>query len=132
MKIEIITKHVKNEPMVREYIDRKVHFALDRLDARIDKVVVRLEDETKDSKKFDGVCRIDIEVHPRGHLHVSSSGESTYDCILQAVRKMEHAVKHDIGRNRRSSKIRHQKAKQTFIESLPDLANEEPQTQSTD
>lgn len=128
MKIEIKTKHVNNESMVREYIEKKVHFALDRVDARVDKVTIRLEDETKDSGRFDGLCRIEVEVHPRGHIHVSSTGESTYDCVLQAVRKMEHAVKHDIDRHRRSAKIRHQKAKRTFMDGLPDLPVEETAT----
>ena len=121
MKIEIKTKNVDNEPAVREYIDKKVHFALDRIDARIDRVTVRLEDETKDSNRFDGVCRIEVEMSPRGHIHVSSSGESTYDCVLRAIRKMEHAVKHDIDRHRQSAKVRHLNAKRTFIDSLPTL-----------
>lgn len=111
MKIEIKTKDVKNELMVREYIEKKVHFALDRIDTRVDKVTVRLEDQTKDSNRFDGSCRIEVEVHPRGHIHVSSNGESVFDCVLQSVRKMEHAVKHDIDRHRRSAMIRHQKAR---------------------
>ncbi len=128
MKIEIKTKNVKNEPMVRGYIEKKVHFALDRTDARIDKVKVRLEDETKDSKRFDGSCRIEVEMRPRGHVHVSSSGDSAYDCVLQAVRKMEHAVKHDIDRHLRSAKIRHQKSKRTFIRSLPKLPIEQQAT----
>lgn len=116
MKIEIKTKHIKNPEMVREFIERKIHFALDRIDARIAGVTVRLEDETKDSKKFDGVCRIEVEVIPRGHIHVSSTGESAFDCVLQAIRKMEYAVKHDIDRHRRSSRIRHQQAKRKMAE----------------
>ena len=124
MKIEIKTKHVSNEQMVREYIVQKVEFALNRIGARVDKVTVRLEDETKDSKKFDGSCRIEVEVHPRGHIHVSSTGESTYDCVLQAVRKMEHAVKHEIDRTRTSARIRHQHTKRQFIESLPETPGE--------
>lgn len=119
MKIEILTKNVNDEKSVREYIKQKVHFAMDRIDSRIDQVTVRLEDETKDSAAFDGVCRIEIDMHPRGHIHISANGESTHDCILQAVRKMEHAVKHDIDRHRRSSKIRHQNGKQEFFDSLP-------------
>ena len=120
MKIDIKTKNVKNDLMVREYVEKKIHFSLDRIGARIDKVTVRLEDETKDSSCFDGVCRIEVEMDPRGYIHVSANGESTYDCVLQAIRKMENAVKHDIDRNRQSARIRHQKAKRTFIESLPD------------
>ncbi|MEM7452871.1 MAG: HPF/RaiA family ribosome-associated protein [Planctomycetota bacterium] len=112
MKIDIRTRNIENENMAREYIERKVHFALDRIDARIQKVTVRLDDETKDSSRFDGLCRIEIDVHPRGQLFVSSRGDSIYDCVLQAVRKMEHAVKHDLDRHRSSSRIRHQHARQ--------------------
>lgn len=121
MKIEIITKNVKDEPMVRGYIERKVHFALDRLDARIDSVTVRLEDETRNSSLFDGACRIEVELNPRGHVHVSSNGESVFDCVLKAVRKMEHAVKHDIDRHRTSAKIRHQKAKRNQVDPMPTM-----------
>jgi len=122
VKIEIITKNVKGESSVRQFVERKVHFALDRIDARVDQVVVRLEDETKDSKLFDGTCKIEVDIRPRGHIHVSAHGESTYDCVLQAVRKMEHAVKHDIDRHRRSSKIRHQQVKRSVLESLDEQA----------
>ena len=118
MEIDIVTKHVDDEATVREYIERKVHFALDRIDARVDRVTVRLEDETKDNAVFDGLCRIEIELHPRGHIHVSSNGESVFDCVLQATRKMERAVKHHIDRHRSSSKIRHHESKRIFIESL--------------
>ena len=118
MKIEIVTRNINNEPMVREYIQRKVHFAVDRINTRISHITVRLEDETRNSPAFDGLCQIDVVLEPRGHIHVSAHGESAFDCILQATRKMETAIKHDIDRNRRSAKIRHQKSKRSFISSL--------------
>ena len=119
MKIEIVTKNIKNDSMVREFVQRKVHFALDRIDARVDSVTVRLEDEkAKTDAVFDGACRIEVELQPKGHIHVSSHGESAFDCVLQAVRKMEHAVKHDIDRHRTGARIRHQQAKRTVNKSL--------------
>lgn len=118
MKIEILAKNVKNEEMVRSFIQRKVDFALDRVETRIKNVVVRIEDETKTSPAFDGICKIEVDMLPRGHVHVSATGESVFDCVLQAIRKMEHAVKHDIDRRRRSSKIRHSNSKREFVESL--------------
>lgn len=122
MKIEIITKNIKNDSMVREYVQRKVHFALDRIDARVESVTVRLEDEKcKTDTVFDGVCRIDVEIAPKGHIHVSAKGESTFDCVLQATRKMEHAVKHDIDRHRRASRVRHQQAKRAVNQSLENI-----------
>lgn len=111
--------------MAREFILRKVHFAMDRIASRVGKVTVRLEDETASSSAFDGLCRIEVEMHPSGHIHVSSHGESVFDCVLQAVQKMENAVKHDIDRHRRSSKIRHKNTKRQFVESLqPDFDQE--------
>ena len=110
MIIDIKTKNLNDKSKVTRFIESKTHSALDRIEERIAKVTIRLEDETKDSNRFDGVCRIEVDVHPRGHIHVSSSGESFYDCILQATRKMEYAVKHEIDRSRKSAKIRHQQS----------------------
>lgn len=124
MKIEIKTKNVKNEKPVLEFIAKKIHTALDRVDGRVNQVTVRLEDETKDSNRFDGNCRIEVELHPRGHVHVSATSETAYDCISQAIRKMEHAVKHLLDRHRQSSKARHQQGKREFIEALPVLPAE--------
>lgn len=118
MKVEIKTKNIENESMVREFVDRKVHFALDRIAARIDTVVVRLEDETKESPMFDGICRIEVNLVPSGHVHVSANGDSVFDCALVAIRKMEHAVKHDIDRHRTSARVRHEKSKRDILDSL--------------
>ena len=118
MKLEIATKNVVRESMVREYIHRKVQFALDRFEDHVREVVVRLEDETKDSPMFRGLCSIEVRLEPRGQVHVSARGESSYDCVLNAIRKMEQAVKHDIDRHRRGARIRHEGAKRDFVESL--------------
>lgn len=119
MKIEVVTKNVNDESMVREFVERKIKFALDRVNARVNRVVVRL-DESANSDAFDGVCRIDVMLNPTGQIHVSANGISAFDSILQAARKMEHAIKHDMDRNRSSSRIRHQKSKQDFYSSLND------------
>ena len=118
MKIEIVTKNVKDESVVREYIQRKVHGALDRLDDRVRTVTVRLQDETRDSAAFDGLCSIEVDLEPKGHIHVSAHGDSAFDSVMQATQKMENAVKHDLDRHRQSSKARHQQAKRGFIDSL--------------
>lgn len=118
MNIEIVTRHVNNEPMVREYIQQKVEFSTDRFAERINHITIRLEDETKNSPAFDGLCQIDVILEPRGHIHVSARGELVFDCVSQAIRKMEAAIKHDIDRHRHSAKVRHQKAKRKSISSL--------------
>lgn len=118
MKIEIVTKHIESDQAVREFTDRKIHFALDRIKERIRRVIVKIEDQTKDSPRFVGHCQIDVRLKPKGHVHISSDGDSVFDTVLQATRKMEHVIKHEIDRHRRAAQIRHQHLKQDIRESL--------------
>ena len=121
MKTEIVTKSVINDGLVREFIDNKVKMALERIEAHIRSVTVRLEDEKGKTKSiFDGICSIEVELEPRGRVHVSAHSQSAFDCAMQAIRKMEHAVKHDIDRHRKSAKIRHQQTKREINQTLAD------------
>lgn len=99
MKIEIVTRNIENEAMVREFIQQKVQFALERVWGRVKRVTVRLEDETENSESFEGLCQIDASMNPRGDIHVSADGESTVDSVLQAIQKMQNAIK-DTGAKR--------------------------------
>ena len=92
MKIKIVTKNIKNEPMVREFIQQKVQYTLERAGIRAKRVAVRLEDETEDSESFDGLCQIDASLIPTGDIHVSSDGESAVDSALQAIQKMQNVI----------------------------------------
>lgn len=120
MKIEIVTKNINNSDMVREFIQRKVQFALERIESSVKHVTVRLEDEASKSDVFAGHCQIDVTLNPSRHVHVSANGDSAFDSISQATRKIEHAIKHDIDRHRRSARIRHQQTKQEFYSTLSD------------
>lgn len=133
MKIEVKTKNVINDGPVREFIDRKVKIALERIESHVRSVTVRLEDEKGKNKSiFDGLCRIEVDLEPKGDVHVSAHGESAFDCVQQAIRKMEHAVKHDLDRHRKSSKIRHQQTKRKMNESLESLDDMKVTDSSTD
>jgi ribosome-associated translation inhibitor RaiA len=118
MKVEIQTKCMKNEFMVREFIQRKVSFALERLADSVRKVSVLLEDETCDSPAFDGYCRIEVYLQRGGQIYVSASGESASDCVLQAIRKMEQAVKRERERKHSMTRTRHQNTKRFLFGSL--------------
>ena len=118
MIIEIVTRNLKNEKQVREFIEQKVHSALDKIDAEVSHVTIRLEDQSPNKDAFDGLCQIDVKLNPRRHVHVSAQSDSAFDSIVQAARKIEHAAKHDVDRHRNSSRIGHRQTKQKFFSSL--------------
>ena len=118
MHVEIVTKNVDKDGAIRKWIRKKMDVSMDRVRKRVAQITLRLEDGTRAAHGLDGVCRIDVDLRPRGHIHVSSSGESILDCAQQAIQKMEHAVKHEIDRNQSAANIRHRRTKREFIESL--------------
>ena len=92
MKIEIVTKNIPNETMVREFVQQKVQFGLDRFDNRVERVTVRLEDETENLESFDGYCYVKALLSSMDDISVSSDGESAEDSVLQAIQKMQNAI----------------------------------------
>ncbi len=120
MNIEIVAKNIKNEAKVRDFIEEKVQLAVERIHARVGRIIVKLEDESKNSEAFAGKCQIDASILPTGTIHVSATSDTAFDTVLQATRKMEHAIKQDIDRHRRAARIRHQQSKQKFFSSLSD------------
>lgn len=113
MNIEIETKNINNDKMVREFIYLKVHFALDRIESRVGKVTVRLEDEKiKHSNAFEGVCEINANLKAQGHVCVTAAGESPFDSVLQAIQRMEQVIEDDADRHRTTPLMRFQKPEQ--------------------
>ncbi len=118
MQVRILLKNIDDEKATKQLIDRKLLFALERISSRVREVIVHLEDESPSSGAFDGLCRIDVDVQPVGNVHVAARAETVFDTVLAATRKLEKALKHEFDRERRSSRIRHEKSKRQFVESL--------------
>lgn len=116
MKLEMVTKDVVRETMVREFIHRKIQFAFERFDDQVREVVVRLRDETKNAPVFRGLCSIEVGLEPDVRVQVSARGESSYDCVLNALRKMEQALMQNVDCRWRRSRDRRKDAKQEFAE----------------
>ncbi len=125
MNIEVHTSGVKSDEKVRQFIDKKINATLDRFQGRIEQVIIKLEDESRGSKAFDGKCRIDARLSPNGNIHITAHGNSPEETVAQAVSKLEQAIVNEIDRHRSSSRIRHEKSKREFIASL-ETPNEEP------
>lgn len=98
MKIEIITSDIDNPRLLREFTQRKVQFAMDRINAQARRVVIQLK--SSNSSTESGLCRIDVELGCDEQIHVSAHGNSAFDSVLQALRNLETALKPDQDRGR--------------------------------
>ncbi|MFK7767886.1 MAG: HPF/RaiA family ribosome-associated protein [Mariniblastus sp.] len=125
MKIEVKTKNVENKQRTQRFVENTVHSALERLASRIKQVSVRLDDDSKGNSEFIGSCRIDVSLFPRRRVHVAATGETIHECVVNAIRKMEQAVKHEIDRSRSASNVRHQQNKRRFVEYVEELSEVE-------
>lgn len=126
MRIEIKTKNVKQKNRVQNFVAHKIQSATNRLSSRIKTIRVRLEDNSKSQSEFVGQCRIEVQLNPKGRVHVAARGDSIYECIVNAVRKMEHTVKSDIDRHRSSARIRHKQNRWATVEHYQDAMDGEP------
>ena len=111
MRIDVTTKNIDDTKAVHEFVNRKVSNSVKRFTSEVGSVTVRVEDETRASGRFDGICTIDAALIPRGQLHVSAHGDGWHECIQLAVRKLENALRHDRNRKRNASNIRHELAR---------------------
>ena len=111
MRIDVKTKNVHDTNTIHDFVNQKLSNSIKRFASEVASIAVRVEDETRTSGRFDGICSMDATLTPGGTLHVSAHGDSWHDCILQAVRKLENALRHDRNRKRNANNIRHEMAR---------------------
>lgn len=66
----------------------------------IKSVEVHFEDETSDSGKFDGRCRIHVYPKKGKMISIDAHGENFNELLSNAVNKIQHAVSHERDRRR--------------------------------
>jgi putative sigma-54 modulation protein len=77
---------------LREYIDRKLRWALDRYDHRLDRIQVRLEDVNGPRGGVDKRCRVQVIGRPSWRIHVEGAGATFYDAIDAAAARARRSV----------------------------------------
>lgn len=83
---------------LREYVDRRLRFALDRFVHRLDRLEVRLEDVNGPRGGLDKHCRIHIVGRPSWRIQVEGAGVSFYDAIDAAAARASRSVGRLLGR----------------------------------
>lgn len=111
MEVQIGVAGVDDRHAVEEYITRKLGSALDRFAERIESIDLRLEDQSRNSAAFDGLCRVDARLLPRGRVHAVATGSSPHETAATAIQKLAVLIRQEVETHRHSSQIRHQQVK---------------------
>ncbi|MEW6252362.1 MAG: HPF/RaiA family ribosome-associated protein [Planctomycetota bacterium] len=100
MEIDIIQRDVHAADL-QDHVIRRIHAALDRFDAHVLRVTVRLRDENGPKGGGDDIaCRIEIKL--RGHeLFIEERGATPEAAIAAAADAAQEAVRREAGRRKR-------------------------------
>lgn len=92
MQIEICGREVKVGERLREYIERRARFALERLARPIRKIRVQLRDLNGPRGGVDKSCQVRIALAPATTLVVEERSTSAYAAIDSALDKAARSV----------------------------------------
>jgi len=85
MELRLVARHVKLDEDFRESVERRVRFALRRFESRIAKTTVVLSDINGPRGGEDQLCRIVINLAPRGIVSAEATAASTLAAIDSAL-----------------------------------------------
>jgi ribosomal subunit interface protein len=92
MQVKISGREIRINERVRNYIERRIHFALERLAWAIRKVHVQLRDLNGPRGGIDKSCQVRIALAPATMLVVEQRSASAYAAIDSAMDKAAVAI----------------------------------------
>jgi len=103
MRISVSGHHVKVTPDLREYIDRRLYFALGRFGPAIDHVSVRVGDVNGPRGGVDKHCQIVVKLRASGSnpIAIDDTDEDVCAAVTQASSRAGRTVARAIERKRR-------------------------------
>ena len=100
MLIEVTHRNVTLAEGVREWIERRVHFALGRFSSRIRRVAVIVSDINGARGGTDKECRLRISLIPKGVVVVEDVDSSVEAVVANAVERAARSVARWLERQR--------------------------------
>ena len=100
MLIDILNRSVPVEPKTREWIERRVRFALGRFVARIRRVAIIVDDINGPRGGNDKRCRLRISLAPGGSVVVDDVDSTVEAATAHAVDRAARAVARWLERQR--------------------------------
>lgn len=110
MKIAILAKGLELTDALREHVERRLNFALDRAHYHIDKVSVRLSDENGPRGGEDKRCQVQVHLAGTTPVLVEDTELDLYRAIDRAADRTGHSLARQLGRQRRYRRETHRGA----------------------
>lgn len=103
MQLSIRTRDVELDDEIRELVERRVHFALDTFQDRIESVGVYFMDLNGPKGGVDKICQLAVRVKGVGELVVLERGPRLVNTLNRAARRLKYRVSEEIRRTVRPS-----------------------------
>ena len=102
MQFSVSGDHVKVTPSLREYIDRRLYFALGRFSPALDHVIVRVGDANGPRGGEDKYCRIVVKLRASGSnpIAIDDNDEDLRAAVARASNRAGRTVARAIERKR--------------------------------
>lgn len=103
MQLELRGVNYELDVELKDFIERRLHFALGRFGRRIHRLSLQLTDLNGPRGGIDKRCRITIALIPRGLVMVESQGGDPFALVADAVKRAGRALRRELdSRGRRT------------------------------
>lgn len=130
MQVFVSAKNFKVPETIREHIDRRLAFALDRFEREIERIDVSLADLNGPKGGVDKQCRMVAKLRSDGTLVIEDEDMDFYTVINRAADRLGHAVQRAIER-RRDMKYARRRA-ESLLSETPQLSASNPANESSE
>jgi putative sigma-54 modulation protein len=85
MQVELIIRNADLAKILRNYADRRLHFALSRFGDRVDRVMVTVSESTDGERTSEKHCSIRVDLKPFGQVFAQEIDPDAYAAIDRAA-----------------------------------------------
>ena len=104
MRLQVTSHRIDLTADLKDFVARRIHFALGRFAGRIKALSVRLDDVNGPREGVDKCCAIRVNAGHGGTLIVRERRESIYAAVACAVERAERAVQRQLSLERAAGK----------------------------
>lgn len=85
MQVELIIRNADLAKILRDYADRRLHFALSRFGDRVDRVMVKVSESPEGERISERHCSIRVDLKPFGQVFAQETDPDVYAAIDRAA-----------------------------------------------